>query len=110
MPRRLTLAFLLVIVTSLLLLARNTTTTHAATATAPHLADPDKACMQCHASIVNTYQQTSMAKGSGLATQQLDTATFTHQASGVTYKVSEKEGIARLHSTRESAISAARRL
>ncbi len=104
MPRRPTLA-LLVIATVLLLLARNTTTTQAATATQPHLADPDKACIQCHAAIVNTYQKTSMAKGSGLATEQLDAATFTHQTSGVTYKVSEKDGIARLHSTRESEVA-----
>ncbi len=68
----------------------------------PHLANPDATCVQCHAAIVASYGKTSMARGSGLATDALDTGTFTHQPSAVTYKISQKDGTARLHSTRDN--------
>ena len=43
-----------------------------------------------------------MARGSGLASEALHTGSFTHQPSGVSYRIDRKDGIARLHSTRES--------
>ena len=35
------------------------------------LADPDRACATCHAAIYNSYEQTNMARGSGLAPRLL---------------------------------------
>ncbi len=75
---------------------------HAATATTPVLTNPDSTCVQCHAAIVASYAKTSMAQGSGLATQALDTGSYTHAPSGVTYKVSEHDNLPRLHSMRDS--------
>ncbi len=104
MPHRLALVVILlaVLTATLVLRAKNIQPAHAATASSPVLTDPDKACIQCHAAIVTSYQKTSMARGSGLALQALSTGTFTNQTSGVTYKVSQKDGVAYLHSTRES--------
>ncbi len=68
----------------------------------PHLQEPDRACASCHAAIYRTYEQTSMARGSGLASEALQTGSFRHAPSGVTYTVSQKDGVAHLRSVRES--------
>lgn len=95
------LGFVTVLAVICLMLHRNpATAVHAATATQPHLQDPDRACARCHAAIYASYQQTSMARGSGLATEALHAGTFTHTPSGVSYRVDQKDSIARLRSTR----------
>ena len=70
---------------------------------APHLQDPDRQCAGCHAAIYRSYEQTSMARGSGTAVEALHTGTFRHAASGVTYTVSQKDGVATLRSERDSS-------
>ncbi len=77
-------------------------TVQAAAITAPVLTDPDATCGQCHAKIVNSYRQTSMARGSGLALNAFTAGSFTHDAAGVTYRLSQRDGNARLRSTRDS--------
>ena len=79
-------------------------TVHAATPAAQplSLADPDRACAGCHAAIYQSYEQTSMARGSGLATEALRPGSFTSQQSGVTYRVQVKHGVATLTSRRDS--------
>ncbi|RXH54350.1 tetratricopeptide repeat protein [Granulicella sibirica] len=51
------------------------------------LADPDKACAQCHEAIYEHYEKTSMARGSGLATEGLLPGELHHKASGSDYRV-----------------------
>lgn len=53
----------------------------------PGLSHPDAACAQCHREIYDRYQQTSMARGSGLAREGSLEGQLRHAASGVTYKV-----------------------
>ncbi len=103
--RTFTLALVCIVVAAatLGLLSRSSTPVRAATVAAPFLADPDRTCAQCHAAIVTSYQKTSMARGSGLATHALDTGSFTHRPSGVTYKINQRDGIAHLRSIRDSA-------
>jgi predicted CXXCH cytochrome family protein len=48
----------------------------------------DAACAKCHAAIYKSYLATPMANASGLATDQLRTATFVHPASHTEYSVS----------------------
>ncbi|WP_419805663.1 tetratricopeptide repeat protein [Terriglobus sp.] len=76
-------------------------TVHAATPAPIALADPDRACASCHAAIYRSYEQTSMARGSGLATEALRPGSFTSQRSGVTYRVQIKNGTATLTSRRD---------
>ena len=66
------------------------------------LADPDRACAKCHAAIYNTYEQTAMARGSGLVTEALRPGSFTSQSSGVTYRVQLRNNSATLTSRRDS--------
>ena len=75
---------------------------HASSAATPPLSNPDASCAQCHAAIVASYSKTSMARGSGLAVDALDRGSFTSASSGVTYKISEQDGIPRLRSSRDS--------
>lgn len=65
------------------------------------LADPDRACANCHAAIYKSYEETNMARGSGLATEALKPGSFTSQGSGVTYRVQVRNGTATLTSRRE---------
>jgi predicted CXXCH cytochrome family protein len=51
------------------------------------LQNPDTACANCHRAIYNKYEQTSMARGSGLATPNLIPGAFHHQPSNIDYKV-----------------------
>lgn len=47
----------------------------------------NEACAKCHSSIYDSYQKTPMAHASGLATENLIPADFTHGASGVHYRI-----------------------
>jgi predicted CXXCH cytochrome family protein len=51
------------------------------------LDNPDAVCASCHRAIYDKYEQTSMARGSGVATDGLLPGQFHHAASGVDYKV-----------------------
>ena len=68
-----------------------------ATAAKPHLDQPDLICRNCHQEIYDRYQQTPMAKGSGLAVDglnatQLAAKDLVHRPSGVTYRVFLRDG------------------
>ena len=70
-----------------------------------HLAHPDTVCRNCHEKIYDLYEQTPMARGSGLAIEGLDSAElaakdFTHRGSGVTYNVSARDTQPYLHYSR----------
>lgn len=99
--RNLVLALLFTAAT-LYLAALQHSTVHAAATAPPHLEDPDRACASCHAAIYSTYEQTSMARGSGIAAEALHPGTFTHTPSAVTYRITQKDGIARLQSSRDN--------
>ena len=63
----------------------------------PALATPDTACRSCHQSIYDSYQKTSMANASGLASDGLDLPDkgahgFRHEPSGVTYRIVLRDG------------------
>ena len=47
----------------------------------------NEACAKCHSSIYNSYKQTPMAHASGLSMENIIPADFTHQASGVHYRI-----------------------
>ena len=76
-------------------------TVHAAASQPLTLADPDRACASCHATIYKSYEETSMARGSGLASEALHSGSFTSQSSGVTYRLQQKNGSVTLTSRRE---------
>jgi thioredoxin-like negative regulator of GroEL len=52
----------------------------------------EEACAKCHSSIYNSYQRTPMAHASGLAMDNLIPADFTHEASGVHYRIYADSG------------------
>jgi Flp pilus assembly protein TadD len=52
----------------------------------------DRACAGCHRAIYERYEQTSMARGSGVAVDGLLTGGFRHATSGVDYKVFLRDG------------------
>ena len=58
----------------------------------PPLQQPDAVCASCHAAIYASYERTSMARGSGLATEGLIAGDFTHPQSGVTYRIYARDG------------------
>jgi predicted CXXCH cytochrome family protein len=60
--------------------------------------EADAQCAGCHAEIYRKYLTTPMANASGLATENLRTATFLHPPSGVEYKISTVNGKALLAS------------
>jgi hypothetical protein len=51
------------------------------------LHNPDAVCSSCHREIYDKYERTSMARGSGIATDGLIAGSFHHKPSGVDYKV-----------------------
>ena len=53
-------------------------------------ASPDAVCAGCHREIYTRYEQTTMARGSGLARDGLLEGQFNHARSGVTYNVAAK--------------------
>ena len=58
----------------------------------PVLATPDKACAGCHQKIYDSYERTSMARGSGLATEGLIEGGFEHKPSGIRYRIYSSSG------------------
>ncbi|HZD78039.1 MAG TPA: tetratricopeptide repeat protein [Acidobacteriaceae bacterium] len=61
----------------------------------PHLVatSPDAACAGCHRTIYERYEATPMARASGPALDGLMVGRFTHAASGVSYKIFERNGV-----------------
>jgi predicted CXXCH cytochrome family protein len=51
----------------------------------------NQACARCHRSIYESYQQTPMARASGLALEDLKPASFVHAKSGVHYLIYSKD-------------------
>ena len=66
----------------------------------PGVAEADAACARCHADIYKRYLTTAMARASGNAGDAIVPGTFTHQLSGVTYKVGVDDGTAWLDYSR----------
>ncbi len=62
-------------------------------ASAASLDHTDEVCAGCHSDIYKRYEQSSMARGSGLATQGLITGGFHHKPSNIDYKVFERDGV-----------------
>src|SRR5580700_5534739 len=71
------------------------------TASRSHLTVREK-CAPCHADIVASYAQTSMAQASGTALQALIPGEFTHPASHVHYRIFEEAGKAWLSFDRDT--------
>jgi Tfp pilus assembly protein PilF len=57
-------------------------------------ATPDAACAGCHRSTYQHYEATPMARASGTAMDGLIEGSFTHAASGVHYRIFERDGAA----------------
>jgi predicted CXXCH cytochrome family protein len=80
--------------------------------TAPALAethtDPNAACAKCHQAIYDQYKKTPMANASGLAVDGFLPGSFTHAASGVSYRMAERDGRVYLDFSRETAVGAER--
>jgi predicted CXXCH cytochrome family protein len=58
------------------------------------LDDPDRACARCHQAIYASYEQTTMARDSGIATDGMITGNFAHADSGVDYRMFLRDGSA----------------
>lgn len=56
------------------------------------LDDPDRVCEQCHKNIYERYKRTPMARGSGIASDGLIEGGFTHAASGIRYRLMQRDG------------------
>ena len=67
--------------------------------------EADAACARCHAALFRTYLATPMANASGLAIDNLKTATYVHKPSGITYNIANIDGKAVL-TTRDSRTAA----
>jgi predicted CXXCH cytochrome family protein len=52
----------------------------------------NEVCARCHATIVESYSRTNMARASGLANENFIPADFTHKNSGVHYRIYEEGG------------------
>ena len=66
----------------------------------PALTNPDQPCRQCHQQIYDRYQRTSMARGSGLATQALIPGTYHQAAANVDFRVFLRDASAWMSYTR----------
>ncbi|SEF70866.1 Cytochrome c554 and c-prime [Bryocella elongata] len=62
-------------------------------ATSP-LQEPDKVCASCHRAIYESYEQSSMARGSGIASANLIEGGFRHAPSEIDYRVFARGGAA----------------
>jgi predicted CXXCH cytochrome family protein len=81
-----------------------------AVAAAPLLethSDPNAACAKCHQAIYDRYQKTPMANASGLAADGFLPGSFTHEGSGVSYRMAERDGRVYLDFSRETPLGAA---
>jgi predicted CXXCH cytochrome family protein len=67
--------------------------------------DPNTACASCHSAIYEQYRHTPMANGSGPAVDGFTPADFTHPASGIHYRIFEKDGRVFLSYDRPAASS-----
>lgn len=92
---RLLLALCLVVCVSFGFMGLRTVQAHAvqdeAAAQLP-LQRPDDACASCHAAIVASYRRSAMGSGSGIATDALNPGSFTHESSGVQYRIYQRDG------------------
>jgi hypothetical protein len=61
-------------------------------ADAPVAADPNAACAGCHRDIYLRYRTTPMARASGAAADGFIPGSYTSAASGVSYKIAERDG------------------
>src|SRR5260221_12425305 len=52
----------------------------------------NEACARCHSAIYESYKNTAMARASGPAEQNLISGDFTHQKSGVRYRIYKESG------------------
>jgi tetratricopeptide (TPR) repeat protein len=68
-------------------------------------ADPNAACASCHRAIYEQYRHTPMARASGPAADGFLPASFHHEASGVSYRVVNRDGRIFLTFAREGATS-----
>src|SRR5215204_2337972 len=70
------------------------------------------ACARCHEAIARRYAETPMARSSGEVKADFAEATFTHQASGVRYRISSEGGATYLEYERagEAAIKGKQQL
>ena len=64
----------------------------AASRATPVASSPDAACAGCHRTIYEHYETTPMARASGPAPDGLMEGSFTHAASGVHYRIFERDG------------------
>lgn len=62
--------------------------------------NPDAVCAGCHAAIYESYEKTSMARGSGPALDALSPGTYNSIASGIGYRVAQHNGVATMSFTR----------
>lgn len=72
----------------------------------PTLDHPDAQCARCHAAIYASYERTTKARGSGVATDGLIAGEFHHETSGVSYRIFARDGSAWMSFTRGSAHTA----
>jgi predicted CXXCH cytochrome family protein len=64
------------------------------------LANSDKVCANCHQAIYDRYEQTAMARGSGVATDGLLPGSFHDKTSDIDYSVFKRDGAAWMTYTR----------
>ena len=69
--------------------------------------DPNEVCAPCHQAIYERYRKTPMANASGLAEDGFQPGGFTHAASGISYKITQKDGRVYLFFTRGAASNTA---
>src|ERR1700761_6578367 len=65
--------------------------------------NPDAICAKCHQQIYESYEQTPMARASGVASSGLIPGDFTHAESGIRYRLFLQDGRAWLSYQRSSA-------
>lgn len=76
---------------------------HAAEATVAPLDHPDAVCASCHREIYDHYEKTQMARGSGVATEDLIPGEFHDRQSGVQYSVFQRDGSVWMSYRRDSS-------
>jgi tetratricopeptide (TPR) repeat protein len=74
-------------------------------ATVAPLDHPDAVCANCHKAIYEKYEQTAMARGSGIATAGLIPGGFHHKASDIDYSVFLRDGAAWMNYSRDAKSS-----
>ncbi len=82
---------------------RNPALVHASETLQIHLETPDQRCAHCHQAIYDTYEKTSMAHGSGLATEGLLPGKLHDTASAIDYRVFAHADVAQMSFTRPAS-------